>query len=153
MISQFGYLLLFMVGGVLLMLLMLTLGKLIRPQRPNEEKLTTYESGEDTVGNAWGQFNIRFYVIALLFVLFDVEIVFLFPWAVVFNDQLLQEETNGLWGWVALVEVLFFVLILLIGLVYAWKKGFLDWAKPSTKTSDFVGKVPPSLYEDFNKKY
>jgi NADH:ubiquinone oxidoreductase subunit 3 (subunit A) len=92
---------------------------LIRPRRFSEEKLTTYECGENPQGNAWIQFNIRFYVFALIFIVFDVEAVFLFPWAVVFR---------GL-GPLAFVEGLVFILILVVALAYVWRKGDLQWVR------------------------
>ena len=95
----------------------LGLGRLIRPSRPTVQKLTTYESGVDPVGSGFSQSQIRYYVFALLFVLFDVEAVFIFPWA-------LGLETYDVFG---LVEMAIFVVILLLGLVYAWRKGVLRW--------------------------
>ncbi len=79
----------------------LFVAKLLRPHRPNAEKLATYECGEEAVGSSWVQFNPRFYVIALIFIIFDVELAFMFPWAVVFGRRELVEGTNGLWGWFA----------------------------------------------------
>ena len=102
----------FLVGGLLL-----GLAALIRPNRPTREKLLTYESGVDPVGDGWSQSQIRYYVFALLFVIFDVEAVFIFPWAT-------QLERYGTFG---LVEMGVFVGILLLGLVYAWRKGVLRW--------------------------
>ncbi len=90
---------------------------LVRTSRPSLKKNETYECGEEPVGGAWIQFNMRYYVFALLFVVFDVEAVFLFPWAVVFKS----------FGVSALVELLVFLGILLAGLLYAWKKGSLQW--------------------------
>jgi len=90
---------------------------LIRSHNPNAEKLLTYESGVDPVGDGWSQSQIRYYVFALLFVIFDVEAVFIFPWAT-------QLERYGMFG---LVEMGIFVAILLLGLVYAWRKGVLRW--------------------------
>lgn len=81
-----GYILLFLVVGIGFILVHLLVGKLVRPAKPNPEKLTIYECGEPTIGSAWVQFDLRFYVIALLFVIFDVEVVFFFPWAVVFGQ-------------------------------------------------------------------
>ena len=78
-ISGFGIVLLFIIGGLGFVLIMLLIGRFLRPDRPTEEKQTTYESGEDPSGTAWGQFNVRFYVIALIFLLFEAELVFLFP--------------------------------------------------------------------------
>jgi NADH-quinone oxidoreductase subunit A len=102
---------LLLVGGTL------SLSRLIRPRKPNVEKLTVYESGVDPVGAGWSQSQIRYYIFALLFVMFDVEAVFLFPWA-------LKLEYFGVFG---LVEMGVFVFILLLGLLYAWKKGVLRW--------------------------
>ncbi|HET7746113.1 MAG TPA: NADH-quinone oxidoreductase subunit A [Vicinamibacteria bacterium] len=97
----------------------LLLWKLVRPSRHSEEKLTTYECGENPTGNAWIQFNIRFYVFALIFIVFDVEVIFLLPWAVVFRDL----------GLLAYVEGLIFIFILVVGLAYVWKKGDLEWVR------------------------
>ena len=93
-------------------------GWLIQPRDPSGRKLTTYECGEIPVGPSWSQFNIRFYVYALCFVIFDIETIFLVPRAVVFKDV----------GLVAYVEMVVFVGVLLIGLAYAWRKGALKWA-------------------------
>ena len=102
----------FLVAGLLL-----GISALIRPNNPNAEKLLTYESGVDPVGDGWSQSQIRYYVFALLFVIFDVEAVFIFPWAT-------QLERYAGFG---LVEMGIFVAILLLGLVYAWRKGVLRW--------------------------
>jgi NADH-quinone oxidoreductase subunit A len=100
-----------LIGGVM------GLGRLIRPSNPTRQKLTTYESGVDPVGTGFSQSQIRYYVFALLFVLFDVEAVFIFPWA-------LGLEGYDVFG---LVEMFVFVFILILGLVYAWRKGVLRW--------------------------
>ena len=92
---------------------------IIRPSRHSEEKLTTYECGENPEGSAWVQFNIRFYVFALIFIVFDVEAVFLFPWAVVFRSI----------GPLAFVEGLVFIGILVVALAYVWRKGDLEWVR------------------------
>lgn len=96
---------------------LLGIGKIFRPTRPQEQKYLTYESGVDPVGSGWSQSQIRYYVYALLFVMFDVEAVFMFPWAT-------QLERYGSFG---LVEMGIFVFVLLLGLVYAWRKGVLRW--------------------------
>lgn len=132
---------------------MLFLAKLLRPSRPNVEKLSTYESGEEPEGTANIRFNVRFYVVALIFILFDVELVFLFPWATIFADKQLIAETNGLWGWFTFAEMLVFVAILALGLAYAWIKGHLDWVRPQVKTTPFENKIPMDLYEKVNQKY
>lgn len=152
-LTEFGVILLFIVGGALFVGLALAVAKLIRPDRPNEEKLSAYECGEDAVGNVWTNFNVRFYIIALIFVLFEVEVVFLFPWATVFGNKALIAETNGMWGWFALAEMTVFILVLVLGLAYAWAKGYLDWIKPAPEVEKFNSKVPMNLYENINKQY
>jgi NADH-quinone oxidoreductase subunit A len=114
-----SYLTVAILGGAALVLVgaMLGIGSLIRPRRPQPQKYIPYESGVDPVGTGWSQSQIRYYVFALLFVLFDVEAVFIFPWAV-------QLEALGVFG---LVEMIVFIVILALGLVYAWRKGVLRW--------------------------
>ncbi len=152
-INGFGTVGLFVVGGLGFIFMALMLGKLLRPNRPNEEKLTTYESGEDPVNNAWGQFNLRFYIIALVFILFEVELVFLFPWAVVFADADLILATDGLWGWFSLIETGIFILILAVGLAYVWANGMLTWIRLDDPMATFSSKVPKKLYDQINQKY
>jgi len=101
----------------LLVVGVLSLGKLIRPNRPTREKLTNYESGVDPVGTGFGQSQVRYYIFALLFVLFDVEAVFIFPWATRLEE----------YSYFGLVEMAVFILILALGLLYAWRKGVLRW--------------------------
>jgi NADH-quinone oxidoreductase subunit A len=153
MLTDFGYILLFIIAGITLVLVMLFIAKLLRPHRPNEEKLTTYESGEDPLGNAHVQFNVRFYVIALIFVLFEVELLFLFPWAVVFGNEELIKATDGQWGWFAMAEMTVFVGILILGLAYAWAKGYLDWVKPAPQMPEIQSPVPRDLYQKVNERY
>ena len=105
MLTDFSYILLFIIAGIAFTALILFVAKLIRPSRTNVEKLSTYESGEEPDGNANVRFNMRFYVIALIFVLFDVELIFLFPWATVFGNQHLIDVTNGMWGWFSISYV------------------------------------------------
>ncbi len=103
--------------GVAFVVLVLFFASLIRPQRPNPNKLKTYECGEFPFSSAQFQFNVKYYIFALIFVIFDVEVVFLFPWAVVYNSL----------GLFALIEMLVFLAILIFGLAYAWRKGALQW--------------------------
>ena len=123
MYRDFGTIFIFIFMGVVLVYLALLIQKLIAPNNPNPDKLATYECGEESEGSAWVQFNIRFYVVALIFLIFDVEVVFLFPWAVVFNDL----------GLLAFVEMAIFLVILLIGLAYVWKRSDIDWVKYNVK--------------------
>ncbi len=150
MIEQFGYIAAFLLAGILFLAIVLTLARFIRPNRPNEEKLSTYESGEEPAGNANTRFNPRFYVIALLFVLFEVELVFLFPWAVVFRDKSLVAASSD-WSLFALVEMLIFIGILALGLAFAWKRGYLDWEKPVVKSTEMDSPIPPEAYDSFRK--
>jgi len=107
-------------GAIALLLagLLLGISAMVRPNKPSVEKLTSYESGVDPVGDGWSQSQVRYYIFALLFVMFDVEAVFLFPWAV-------RLEALGMFG---LVEMAVFIAILALALLYAWRKGVLRWA-------------------------
>ncbi|WP_027000113.1 NADH-quinone oxidoreductase subunit A [Eisenibacter elegans] len=151
-IAAFGNILLFLGAAVFFVVAGLVTAWIIRPHRPNVEKNKAYECGEEAVGTAWGQFNVRFYVVALIFLLFDVELVCLFPWAVIFGNETLIQETQGRWGWFALLEALIFVGILALGLAYAWVKGFLDWIAPQPQPSDFESKIPASAYQALNER-
>ncbi len=152
-LSDFGVTLIFIIGAVLFIMAMMSLAWLLRTDKPNAEKLSSYECGEDTEGSAWGQFNSRFYIVALIFILFDVELVLLFPWATVFGDAYLIKETNGLWGWFSLAEVGLFVVMLALGLAYAWVKGYLDWVKPEPVATNYKSNIPADLYAKVNEKY
>jgi NADH-quinone oxidoreductase subunit A len=152
-LNEFAIIFLFLVGGAVLVTVALTLSSMLRPHRPNKEKLTVYECGEDTIGETWGQFNNRFYVVAMIFVLFEVELIFLFPWALVYTDPVLNQATQSRWSWFALAEGLIFIAILALAYIYAWAKGYLDWIKPEVKQHTFEGKVPMKMYESVNEKY
>ena len=102
--SDFGVILLFLIGGAVFTLLGLSV-PIPAPNNPNPEKLSSYECGEEALGSSWVSFNPRFYVIALIFIIFDVELVFFFPWAVVFGQEELIKATNGFWGWFSLIEI------------------------------------------------
>jgi NADH-quinone oxidoreductase subunit A len=125
--------LVFVVVGVLFLMANLVVGRLVRPNNPSPEKDAIYECGEEPIGTAWIQFDLRFYVVALLFVIFDVEIAFFFPWAVVFGDATKAAEagdaTMGEFAKFAFVELVVFFAILLVGFAYLWKRGDLEWVK------------------------
>jgi NADH-quinone oxidoreductase subunit A len=123
MLLQFANVLVFMGVGILFLSVSLLLSSLIRPSKYSEEKLIPYECGENPVGSPWIQFNIRFYVFALIFIIFDVEVAFLVPWAVVFKKL----------GMFAFIEGLIFILILAVGLAYVWAKGDLQWIRPEER--------------------
>lgn len=151
-VSEFGIAMLYLLGGIMFVIIIGLVSKLMAPNRPNKEKLSSYECGEDPEGNARIQLNMRFYVAALIFLIFDVEIVFLFPWATVFADKGLIAEAPA-WGWFSLIEALLFAGILILGLAYVWKKGDLDWVKPDPVTPPKVSAIPESAYEAVNEKY
>jgi NADH-quinone oxidoreductase subunit A len=116
--ESYGVVLAVLIAGVALVAVAFGAARLIAPQRPIGDKLLTYECGIDPVGEGWSQSQVRYYVYGFLFVIFDVESVFLFPWAGVFEDL----------GYQAVIEMAVFVGILAVGLLYAWRKGVLRWA-------------------------
>ena len=122
MLGNFGYIGIFLIAALGFAILLILIPLLLRrfrivPRKPNPVKSSTYECGMDTVGKSWVQFNFRYYFFALLFVIFDIQVVFLYPWAVAFN----QLKLFGL------LEMLAFFLIVIVGFVYAWRKGVLEW--------------------------
>lgn len=131
MLTEFGIVLLFIILGLVFVAIGLLTAAIVRPSNPNPLKNSTYECGEEPIGFPWIRFNVRFYTVALVFLLFDVELVLLFPWAVVFQDL----------GWFSFLAMTVFVIILLVGLAYDWAKGYIDWEKPEPiipKLNDLV---------------
>ena len=120
MLTEFGKIFIFLLLAVGFVGIALFVAMLIRPHRPTHEKLETYECGENPEGIPWIKFNIRFYVVALIFLIFDVEVVLLFPWALTYKDY-------GIYGF--LVGIVFLVLLGL-GMAYEWRKGDLEWERP-----------------------
>ena len=157
MTALVGYILLFLAVAIGFIFINLLVGKFVRPAKPNAEKMTIYECGEPTIGSAWVQFDLRFYVVALLFVIFDVEVAFFFPWAVVFGHantisaqtaepaqvQTAKDELLGTTDKVtpddagparslarlAFWDILVFFGVLLVGFAYLWKRGDLAWVR------------------------
>ena len=117
MLEQYFPILLFIIVGLGLGVILLSVGTLLAPNRPNPEKLSPYECGFEAFEDARMKFDVRYYLVAILFILFDLEIAFLFPWAVVLQDV-------GVEGFVAMM---IFLLILIVGFAYEWKKGALEW--------------------------
>mgnify|MGYP003392794876 FL=1 len=107
----------FIILGVVFVLAPFVVSFFMAPSKPSEQKLSTYECGEIPVGFAWVQYNVRYYFFVLIFLVFDVETIFLFPWAVIIKEV----------GVVAMVEMLIFLTVLFFGLIYAWRKGALEW--------------------------
>lgn len=150
--DPFGSAFLYVIGGILFVVIGLGVAHLLSPNRPNPEKLSSYECGEDPVGESGMQFNIRFYVVALIFLIFEVEILFLFPWATVFAEkEMIQAIPN--WGVLALIEMVLFVGILLLGLIYVWIKKDLAWIKPHPIKAEVASSVPVEKYQLINRKY
>ncbi|MHB8851824.1 MAG: NADH-quinone oxidoreductase subunit A [Ignavibacteriaceae bacterium] len=120
MLIEFGKVFVFLLIAIVFVIVALIAAKFIRPARPTHEKMLTYECGENPIGTPWVKFNIRFYVVALIFLIFDVEVVLLIPWALVYKGF-------GLGGF--LVGAIF-LFMLGLGMAYEWRKGDLEWVKP-----------------------
>jgi NADH-quinone oxidoreductase subunit A len=120
MLTDFGKVFIFILIAILFVIFIVYLSKLIRPARPTTEKLKTYECGENPEGSPWIKFNIRFYVVALIFLIFDVEVVLLIPWAMVYKN----------FGIVGFSVGAIFLILLGLGMAYEWRKGDLEWEKP-----------------------
>lgn len=117
MLENYLPVLIFIIIGLGMGAIMITLGFVLSPHKPDSEKLSPYECGFEAFGDARMKFDVRYYLVAILFIIFDLEIAFLFPWAIVLNDI-------GMFGYVAM---LIFLGILVIGFIYEWKKGALEW--------------------------
>ncbi len=126
-------LVLFLVVGVAVPFAILLVGRLVRPTLPDTQKGLPYECGEPAIGDSWIQFDLRFYVVALVFIIFDVEIALFWPWAVVFGNGDQQVKT------IALYDMLFFFGVIVVGFLYLWRYGYLDWVRASpTKGSQLL---------------
>ncbi|MBL8404815.1 MAG: NADH-quinone oxidoreductase subunit A [Dechloromonas sp.] len=123
MMENYFPILMFVLVGVAIGVLPVAMGFILAPSRPDPEKLSPYECGFEAFEDARMKFDVRYYLIAILFILFDLEIAFLFPWATIFKD-IVATESIKLFGF---VEMLVFVAILVIGYIYAWAKGALEW--------------------------
>lgn len=150
-ISEFGKILIFLIGGIIFVAAGMFTAGLIAPKRPNPEKLASYECGEDTVGTSWVQFNMRFYVVALIFIIFDVEILFVVPWSVIFSNKDLVANVPN-WTPIVVGEMFLFIGVLFLGLIYAWVKGDLSWVKPQLLDPEVDVKIPRSVYDKINQK-
>jgi NADH-quinone oxidoreductase subunit A len=123
MMENYFPILMFVLVGIAIGVLPVAMGFLLAPHRPDPEKLSPYECGFEAFEDARMKFDVRYYLIAILFILFDLEIAFLFPWATIFKD-IVATESIKLFGF---IEMLVFVIVLVIGYVYAWAKGALEW--------------------------
>ena len=138
MLTEFGKVFAFILAAILFVLVAVFAAKLIRPARPTNEKLKTYECGENPEGSPWVKFNIRFYVVALIFLIFDVEVVMLIPWALIYKQ-------TGLAGF--LVGAIFLVLLGL-GMAYEWRKGDLEWVRPKIVPPVLKNNEPPKNIQE-----
>jgi len=125
--------------GAAFVFLNMAVGAFVRPKVPNAEKSAVYECGEPSIGSSWVQFDLRFYIVALVFLIFDVEVALFYPWAVAFGGaaELARELGQTLFQirLVALVDMLFFFGVLLVGFAYLWRFGYLDWVRSAATTS------------------
>ena len=117
MLSDYNFIGIFVVVAFIFPFVALGLAWLLRPKKPNPVKTETYECGLETFGDTWVQFRAQYFIFALVFVVFDIEAVFLYPWASLFREL----------GWVGFIEMLLFLVVLGVTLVYAWRKGALEW--------------------------
>ncbi|QLQ25900.1 MAG: NADH-quinone oxidoreductase subunit A [Dechloromonas sp.] len=123
MMENYFPILMFVLVGIAVGVLPVAMGFMLAPSRPDPEKLSPYECGFEAFEDARMKFDVRYYLIAILFILFDLEIAFLFPWATIFKD-IVAAESIKVFGF---IEMLVFVAVLVIGYVYAWAKGALEW--------------------------
>lgn len=165
---------LFTLAGIGMLLVPLAIGRLVRPSLPTEEKDAIYECGEPTIGSSYIQFDLRFYVVALLFIIFDVEVAFFFPWAMVYGNAMqladsqlgdvsrealsgkllnapavaephVSAETAHLLGITGLIDILVFFGVLLIGFAYVWRRGDLDWVRAVGERDTTAAEPAPLL--------
>ncbi|MFH0937884.1 MAG: NADH-quinone oxidoreductase subunit A [Planctomycetota bacterium] len=137
-IAQYGTVLLLLLLAVAATAGLMFLVRLISPRNPTKEKQLSYECGEDPIGNAWLRFNIRFYIVALVFVLFDVEIALVYPVAAIFKS-LTVGASNWMPALIVFGELFFFLAVLFLGLVYVWWKGDLGWVRTFRMPTETVG--------------
>lgn len=130
---------LFVIFGAAFVFLNLMVGAIARPQIPNPEKAAVYECGEPSIGSSWVQFDLRFYIVALVYLIFDVEVALFYPWAVAYGSAAELGAAINMTAaeirQVALVDMLFFFGVLLVGFAYLWRFGYLDWVRSAATTS------------------
>ncbi len=129
----------FLAFGAAFVLANMVIGHFARPSIPNPEKATVYECGEPIIGSSWVQFDLRFYIVALVYLIFDVEVALFYPWAVAYGNAPALAEQIGMTvsavRGVAIVDMLFFFGVLLVGFAYLWRFGYLDWVRSAATTS------------------
>ena len=123
MLSHYAFLAIFSIVAIGFVVIGLTLVKIFAPSNPYREKLSTYECGAEATGTAWVQYNVRYYMFTLIFIIFDVETVFIFPWTKVYKAL----DSLGVPIFYGFIEGFVFLMILFLGYIYAWRKGILEW--------------------------
>jgi NADH-quinone oxidoreductase subunit A len=136
----------FLAFGAVFVLANLLVGAFVRPKVPNPEKASVYECGEPSIGSSWVQFDLRFYIVALVYLIFDVEVALFYPWAVAYGNASQLGSDLGISAFdirlVAIVDMLFFFGVLLVGFAYLWRFGYLDWVRSAATTSLKVSHQP-----------
>ncbi|MBX3103087.1 MAG: NADH-quinone oxidoreductase subunit A [Bacteroidetes bacterium] len=148
-ISEFGKILLYLIGSTIFIAGGMLTSRLLAPRRPNPEKNAPYECGEEPLGSAWAQFNVRYYVMGLVFLVFDVEILLLFPWATAYAHPLLKAQPG--WMAFAVAEAFVFMGILALGLAYIWRKGDIRWIIPRAQAPAPGARISPRVYAEWNE--
>lgn len=146
MISNFGVVIIFISTVLIFLIVTFLLNSFLSTSKPNAIKNSTYESGEESIGGLNSTFNPKYYVIGLAFLLFEVELILLFPWALVYNEPKIIAVTGKSWFWLAFIEVVIFVALLLIGLLYIWKNKYFEWGYSKNKVNNTI----PDIYKKFN---
>lgn len=136
----------FLAMGAAFVLVNLAMGAVARPHLPNPEKASVYECGEPSIGSSWVQFDLRFYIVALVYLIFDVEVALFYPWAVAYGSAGAIGQPLGMSAFeirqVALVDMLFFFGVLIVGFAYLWRFGYLDWVRSAATTSLKIDYAP-----------
>ncbi|MDX2284161.1 MAG: NADH-quinone oxidoreductase subunit A [Bacteroidia bacterium] len=151
-LQAFGEIGAYLLGGLAFAGLISLTSRLIAPDRPNPVKASSYECGEEPEGSGHVRLHMRFFTVGLVFLIFEVEVLFLFPWALVLGDAGLIGAVPG-WGRLALAEAGAFLLILTLGLVYVWAKGDLEWVQPRPAGLSRQPAAPDPAYDAVNRKY
>jgi NADH-quinone oxidoreductase subunit A len=125
----------FVALGAVFVFINLVAGIFVRPNVPNPEKSTVYECGEPSIGSSWVQFDLRFYIVALVYLIFDVEVALFYPWAVAYGNSGGSPESTFALRQTGLVDMLFFFGVLMVGFAYLWRFGYLDWVRSAATTS------------------
>ncbi|MCS6905513.1 MAG: NADH-quinone oxidoreductase subunit A [Bacteroidia bacterium] len=153
--TEFGKILIYFIVGILFCIGGLIVSYLLNKTKNKKQELppaqlTVYECGEESKGSAWIQFNPRFYTMGLIFIIFDVEILLLFPWSVSFENPVLKSHS---WLLLSYIEGMMFIIVLVLGLLYLWYKDDICWIRPRATTISVPTNIPLDEYKKFNERY